>query len=127
MNAMQQLECMGYRFSLDGDRVRYALYGGRPPPEADALLQSLDREFVRGILLARASGCVTIKPQIVRVPWEERHRYLIMIHAAQIAGELADVKVTYIRSTRECVYELLPPGVDFMKYDPMKGEEYDQV
>ena len=117
MNAMQQLEGMGYRFKLDGDRVRYTLYGGHPPPEADALLHSLDKDFVRSVLNARAAGCVTIKPQIVRVPWEDRFRYMSMINAAKCAGELADVKVTFIRSTRECVYELLPPGVDFMKYD----------
>lgn len=117
MNAMQQLEGMGYRFRLDGDHVRYTLYGGCPPPEADALLHSLDKDFVRSVLNARATGCVTIKPQIVRVPWEDRFRYMSMINAAKRAGELADVKVTFIRSTRECVYELLPPGVDFMKYD----------
>lgn len=117
MNAMQQLEGMGYRFKLDGDRIRYTLYGGRPPPEAESLLQSLDKELVRSVLQARAMGCVTVKPQIVRVPWEERCRYLAMIGAAKACGELADVKVTFIRSTRECVYELLPPGVDFMKYD----------
>lgn len=98
MNAMQQLEGMGYRFKMDGDRVRYALYGGQPLPEAERLLQSLDRGFVRSVLQARANGCVTVKPQIVRVPWEERFRYQTMIYAAQCAGELADVKVTFIRS-----------------------------
>lgn len=117
MNTMQQLEGMGYRFKIEGDHVRYTLYGGQPPPEADALLHSLDRDFVRSVLQARAQGCVTVKPQIVRVPWEERFRYQGMIYAAKCAGELADVKVTFIRSTKECIYELLPPGVDFMKYN----------
>lgn len=117
MNVMQQLEGMGYRFKLDGNHVRYTLYGGRPPPEADALLRSLDRDFVRSVLESRAEGYIMVKPQIVRVPWEDRCRYMAMIHAAQCAGEVADVKVTYIRSTGECIYELLPPGVDFMKYD----------
>ena len=117
MNAMQQLEGMGYRFKLDGDRVRYTLYGGQAPLEADALLRSLDREFVRSVLESRAKGYETVKPQIVRVPREERCRYLAVIGAAKACGELADVKVTYIRSTGECIYELLPPGVDFMKYD----------
>ena len=56
MNAMQQLEGMGYRFKLDGDRVRYTLYGGQAPLEADALLRSLDREFVRSVLESRAKG-----------------------------------------------------------------------
>ena len=117
MNAMQQLEGMGYRFKLDGDRVRYTLYGGQPPPEADVLLHSLDRNFVRSVLEARAEGYVTVKPQTGRVPREERCRYLAVIGSAKACGELADVKVTYIRSTGECIYELLPPGVDFMKYD----------
>ncbi len=127
VNAMQQLESMGYRFTLDGDQVRYALYGGQPPPEAQTLLHSLDRDFVRGILKARQAGYTVVKPQIVRVPWEERYRYLLMIHAAQLAGELVDVKVTFIRKTKECVYELIPPGVDFMKYDVMKGETYGKT
>lgn len=127
LNAMQQLESMGYRFKLDGDSVRYTLYGGQPPPEAKTLLHSLNRDFVHGILQARHAGYTVVKPQIVRVSWEERYRYLVMIHAAQLAGELVDVKVTFIRKTRECIYELMPPGVDFMKYDVMKGETYGKT
>lgn len=117
MNAMQQLEGMGYRFKLDGERVRYTLYGTQPPQEAEELLRSLDRDFVKSVLQAREKGYTTIKPQIVHAPWEERYRYMNMIKAAQMAGELLSVKVTFVRSTRECIYELIPPGVDFKKYD----------
>lgn len=131
MNAMQQLEGMGYRFRLDGNSIRYTLYGGSPPVEAESLLRRLDKDFVRAVLQARRAGCVMVKPQIVRVPWGDRYRYMAMIYAAKTAGELADVKVTFIRSTRECVYELLPPGVDFMKYDVLKeimhGEEQQGI
>ena len=127
MNAMQQLEAMGYRFRLDGERVRYTLYGGEPPREAEELLRSLDRDFVRDILRARERGCITVKPQLVHVPWEERYRYLCAIKAALITGELLSVRVTFVRSTRACVYELTPPGVDFMKYDPLKGVAHGQA
>lgn len=121
MNALEQLERMGYRFRLEGESVRYSLYGGNPPPEAEALLKSLDKNFARDMLTARAKGYQIVQPDVIRVPWPQRYRYMGMIRAAQLCGELADVKVTFIRSTGECVYELLPPGVNIMKYDPQEA------
>ena len=117
MNAMQELEGMGYRFHLDGERVRYELYGGQAPARAAELLAALDREFVRSVLMARKAGYTVVKPQIVHVPRADRERYFAMIAMAHANQEFADVKVTYIRPTGETIYELLPPGVDFMKYD----------
>lgn len=117
LETLERLEKMGYRFRLEGNSILYALYGGAPPPQAAALLKSLDKDAVRTVLLAREKGCATVKPDVIRVPWPQRYRYMGMIRAAQLCGELADVKVTFIRSTGECVYELLPPGVDIGKYD----------
>ena len=121
MNAMQELENMGYRFHLEGDRVRYERYGGQAPARAAELLAELDRNVVHSVLMARKMGYTTIKPQIVHVLRSDRDRYFAMIKAAYEHGEFADVKVTYIRPTGETIYELLPPGVDFMKYERSIG------
>lgn len=121
MNAMQELESMGYRFHLDGDRVRYELYGGQAPAGAAELLEKLDREFVHSVLMARKAGYTVVKPQIVHVSRADRDRYFAIMKAAYENGEFADVKVTYIRPTGETIYELLPPGVDFMKYERSNG------
>ena len=121
MNAMQELESMGYRFTLDGDRVRYELYGGEAPARAAELLAELDRNVVHSVLMARKMGYTVVKPQIVHVLRSDRDRYFAMIKAAYEHGEFADVKVTYIRPAGETIYELLPPGVDFMKYERSNG------
>lgn len=117
MNAMQELESMGYRFTLDGDRVRYELYGGEAPARAAELLAELDRNVVYSVLMARKMGYTVVKPQIVHVSRVDRDRYFAMIAAAHNNGEFASVRVTYIRPTGETIYELMPPGVDFMKYE----------
>lgn len=121
MNAMQELENMGFRFRMDGDRIRYELYGGQAPPRAAELLATLDRAFVCSVLMARKAGYTVVKPQIVHVPRADRDRYFAMIAMAHANKEFADVKVTYIRPTGETIYELLPPGVDFMKYERSIG------
>lgn len=114
--ALIELEAMGYRFELDGDSIRYSLYGGEPPPGAGELLRRLDREQVRMLLQARQAGCTLVKSDVVRVSWPDRYLYLLAIREARDAGKLSSVRVTYIRATGECVYELMPPGVDLDPY-----------
>lgn len=111
MSELMQLEAMGYRFRMEGGKVRYRLLGD-PPPGAEALLRRLDREQVRAVLRDRQRGCTVLRPREVVVPWEERWLYLLAIRAAKDAGALLDVQVTYIRRTRECIYYLTPPDAD---------------
>ena len=118
MRELEQLEAMGYHFRLDGDSIRYALYGGQPPPGASALLQSLDREKVRTLLEAREMGLQPLDTLLV--PWADRHIYLYGIKAALDAGALKDVDVIYHRDTKETEYHLWPSGVDLT---PWTGKE----
>lgn len=111
MSELMELERMGYRFRLEGEAVTYRLLG-EPPPGAEALLRRLDREQVRAVLRDRARGYTVVKPREVVVPWEDRYLYMHAIKAALDAGALLDVKVIYIRRTRECIYHLTPPEVD---------------
>lgn len=125
MNELLALEALGYRFELDADgSVRYQLYGPEPPPDADALLAALDRDQVRQILLDRQQGFVTVAPQDLRIPWPMRWVAMRAIKQALDDGLLLDVKVTYVRRTRECVYHLTPPGVDLTAY--MEGAKADE-
>lgn len=114
---MQALEGMGFHFTLDGEQIRWR-YAGTPPEGAETILHRLDREEVRRVLLDRQRGYRTVKPQVVVAPWPERYAYLAAIKAALDAGELADVQVTYIRRTRECVYHLMPPGLELARWLP---------
>lgn len=111
MNELLALEAMGYRFRLDGDRVRYRVVG-TPPDAATALLARLDKQQVRQILHAREQGYTTLRPQEIVVSWPDRYRYMHAVKAALDAGALLDVKVTYVRKTRECIYHVIPPRVD---------------
>ena len=76
-------------------------------------------DYVACALMGTASsgivGRIDVRPR--DVPSVDRDRYYAMIAAAYNNGEFASVRVTYIRPTRETIYELMPPGVDFMKYE----------
>ena len=50
------------------------------------------------------------------VPRPSRYPYLHAIKAALDAGALLQVHVTYIRSTRQCIYRLHPPGIDLLPW-----------
>ena len=121
LNALQQLESIGYRFKLEGDHVRYTLYGGQPPPEADALLRSLDREKVRTLLIAQGMGLHPMEPETLVVPWPLRYVYLHAIKAALDAGALLNVEVIYHHDAKETEYHLQPRGVDLT---PWLGKEH---
>ena len=116
------LERMGYRFRLEGEAVRYSVLG-EPPPGAEELLRRLDREQVRAVLRDRARGYTVVKPREVVVPWEDCYPYMHAIKAALDAGALLDVKVIYIRRTRECIYHLTPPEVDLAPWLERAREE----
>lgn len=115
MSELMELERMGYRFRMEGEAVTYRLLG-EPPPGAEALLRRLDREQVRAVLRDRAQGYTVVKPREVVVPWEDRYLYMHAIKAALDAGALLDVKVIYIRRTRECIYHLTPPEADLSPF-----------
>lgn len=110
MKELEQLETMGYRFYLDGGKVRYVAVA--PPPEAAGLLQRLDREKVRTLLMMREAGIKPLEPETLMVPWEFRYVYLQAIKAALDEGVLLHVEVMYHRKTMACEYHLQPPGLD---------------
>lgn len=69
---------------------------------------------------------LVVKPREVVVPWEDRCLYMYAIKAALDAGALLDVKVTYIRRTRECIYHLTPPEVDLAPWLERAREEEER-
>jgi hypothetical protein len=55
VNALLELERLGYRFALDGDTVRYAHAGARPDPGlASSLLADLREHRDEAVLFLRA-------------------------------------------------------------------------
>lgn len=117
MNDLLALEAMGYHFSLTDDgQVRYRLYGPEPPSRAAALLARLDGNRVKHILQDRQKGFTTVAPQEIHVPWSQRYEYMQAVKQALDEGALLDVRVIYVRQTRERVYQLVPSDVDLTKY-----------
>lgn len=69
MTDFERLESMGYRFKLNGDKVIYSIYGGKPPPGGAELMQRLDREEVKRILQDRAAGFKVLHPPELDQGW----------------------------------------------------------
>lgn len=69
MTDFERLEAMGYRFKLNGDKVTYSIYGGKPPPGGAELMQRLDREEVKRILKDRAAGFKALHPPELAQGW----------------------------------------------------------
>lgn len=107
MNELMQLETMGYRFRMEGGKVRYSLLGD-PPPGAQELLHRLDRAQVRAVLEDRARGYTTLCPGEAEVPWEQptvkamwRRAFTIYEqHAARLQQE--DAVAVFQQAAQEC-------------------------
>ena len=109
MNAMMELEQMGYRFRLDGERVLMRKYGSVEAPErAKELLSRLDREEVRRTLQDRAAGFTVAPAGIIWAKGDEIMPMALKIRAALDAGELFDIFVKYSRSADTAEFHFWP-------------------
>lgn len=109
MNAMMELEQMGYRFRLDGNRVLMRKYGSAETPErAKELLSRLDREEVRRILQDRAAGFTEAPAGIIWASGNEIMITALKIRAALDSGALWDVFIKYSRSADAAEFHFWP-------------------
>ncbi|MBR3743151.1 MAG: hypothetical protein IKN04_22300 [Clostridia bacterium] len=110
MSKMLELERMGYRFRLEGNRVLAECFG-TPPAEAAALLAGLDREEVKLLLDARAAG-FSVAPD--GVLWVAGADDILQagreLKAALDAGELFSVNVIYHKKTGIAEFRFRPAG-----------------
>lgn len=97
MSPMVELERMGYRFRLDGDRVLMRCYGNAPA-KAQELIDRLDREEVKRILKDRAAGFSLAPAGIIWAYGDEIMPTAKIIKAALDSGELWDIFVKYSKS-----------------------------
>lgn len=108
MNPMLELERMGYRFRLEGDRV-LAEHFGTPPAEAAALLAGLDREEVKHLLADRAAG-FSVAPDGILWAFgiDDIMRTGERLKMALEAGELFSVNVVYHKQTEAAEFHFQP-------------------
>ena len=109
MTPMAELEQMGYRFRLDGDRVLMRRYGSTEPPQrAQELIAQLDREQVRQVLKDRAAGFSMAPAGIVWAFGDEILPLGRKIKAALDAGEIWDVFIVYNKSADTAEFRFWP-------------------
>lgn len=106
---MQELEKMGYRFRLDGERVTVRHYG-IPPPEAARLLEKLDKEKVKRILKDRQNGFSEAPDGVLWAFGDDVLPTAKRIKRAMETGELWDVRVIYHRKTDSAEFHFQPEG-----------------
>lgn len=109
MTAMYELEQMGYRFRLDGERVLMRKYGSaEAPARAKELIAKLDREQVRNALKDRAEGFSVAPAGIIFAKGNEIMPIALKIRAALDSGELWDIFVKYSRSADTAEFHYWP-------------------
>lgn len=109
MNAMMELERLGYHFRLDGDRVLMRRYGtGEPPEKAQELISKLDREEVRRTLKDRAAGFSVAPAGILWAFGDEIMPAAKKIRKALDSGEIWDVFIRYSKSADSAEFHFWP-------------------
>lgn len=109
MTAMYELEKMGYRFRLDGEKVLMRKCGSaEPPARAKELIAKLDREEVRNALKDRAEGFSVAPAGIIFAKGTEIMPIALKIRAALDAGELWDIFIKYSRSADSAEFHYWP-------------------
>ena len=105
MNAVIELERMGYRFKLEGDRVVVRRYSATEPPErAKELLAGLTKETVKQVLIDRRNGFTVAPAGNLMVQGQQILPVAQKIKAALDTGELWDVQVRYSKKNDSATF-----------------------
>lgn len=109
MNAVIELERMGYRFKLDGDRVVVRRYSATEPPErAKELLAGLTMEAIEQVLIDRQNGFSEAPAGTLTVQGQQIPPVAKKIKAALDSGELWDVRVKYSKKNDSATFQWWP-------------------
>lgn len=109
MNPVYELERMGYRFRIDGDKVKMRRYGeGEPPEGAKELLAQITAAKVKQILLDRENGFSDVPPGCLRAEPGTVLSIAAYFKKALDAGELFDVHVRFEKSTGVATFMYWP-------------------
>ena len=110
MSNVIELERMGYRFKLEGDRVVVRRYSATEPPErAKALLEGLNKEEVKQVLIDRLNGFSEAPGGSLTV----QGRWILPIakkffKPALDSGELLDVRIIYNKKNDSATFQWWP-------------------
>lgn len=109
MNPVIELERMGYRFKLEGDHVVVRRYSAAEPPErAKKLLEELNKEQVKQVLIDRQNGFSEAPAGILMVQGQMILPVAKKIKAALDSGELWDVRVRYNKTADSATFQWWP-------------------
>lgn len=114
MNTVLELERLGYRFSLIGEKIVVRRYGsGAPPEKALALLKQLKRQDVLDLLKLRETGHTILKPHEIYADSDKIAEVSAALKTALDKGDLMDVTVVFNKERKDAVFYVYPPYIEY--------------